>query len=421
VSTVQAAAVAPPRTDSLLAAAFRPLWLLTFLVYGFDALLRALVPVIALDRGGDAVFVGLLGAAFAIPSVIFRPIVGTLIDSWQHRRLHRAGTAGMALLPLLLLIPTTLPMLASRFLYGTAWAVFSVSNHAVLARLAPSHRRAQAAAGYLTAGAIGVTILSPLGIRLYTSFGDLLPILFVVALGAAAVTTAFRLAIPTPDGRSAAAGSAANPGRAPAGRPSLITRLVEPAALPGTTILVLAYSSWSIFTIFPSIYARRVGEPVEALAPFFLVWGLFQVLPQPFAGRLGDHLGRARSLVLGAAVAAVALLIALSPTMIAGPAFVTFTVAGALYATAQSLVMATVSALTMERAPAGRLGSAMATYSLGYQVATGLSSLLWGAVITTAGFDAVFWIALAFQAVSVLLVWAFLGQRGGPGRARPTA
>ena len=215
MTRTQPGAVPPRRTDSLLAAAFRPLWVLTFLVYGFDALLRAVVPVIALDRGGDAVFVGLLGAAFAIPSVIFRPVVGTLVDSWQHRRLHRAGTAGMALLPLLLLIPTTLPMLVARFLYGTAWAVFSVSNHAVLARLAPPHRRAQAAAGYLTAGAIGVTILSPLGIRLYADFGQLVPIVFVVGLGAAALLTALRLTIP----RTSAQGSDPG-GSAPQGSPA---------------------------------------------------------------------------------------------------------------------------------------------------------------------------------------------------------
>ena len=251
----------------------------------------------------------------------------------------------------------------------------------------------------------------------------MLPIVFVVGLGAAALLTALRLTIPRTSAQGSDPGGSAPQGSPPAAavasgqRAGLMARLIEPAALPGTAMLVLAYSGWSIFTVFPSVYALEAGEPVEALAPYFLVWGLFQVLPQPFAGRLGDHLGRAWSLVLGAAVAAASLLIALSPAVLSVPPFLAFTVAGALYATAQSLVMATISALTMERAPKGRLGSAMATYSLGYQVATGLTSLLWGWVITLAGFTSVFVIALALQGATVVLVWAFLGRRRGPGGA----
>jgi len=386
-----------PQAASLLAGPFRPLWFLTFIAYGFDALLRAIVPIIALDRGGDAVLVGLLGAAFAVPSVVFRPIVGSLIDSWQHRLVLRSGTLAMAVLPLLLLLPGSLPLLLARFAYGTAWAAFSVSNHAVLAKLAPPARRAQAAGAYLTAGAIGALILQPLGVRLYADFGVLPPILFVAALALAGLAAALRLEIPSPS-RLAADGE-------PQQRGSLLARFIEPAALPGTLMLVTAYSSWSIFTVFPPVYALHVGEPVEALVGYFIVWGLFQVLPQPIAGRLGDHLGRARSMVLGAGVAIAALLIALIP------GFVPFTAAAALYATSQSLVMATISALTMERAPKGRLGSAMATYSLGYQVATGLSSLLWGAVITALGFEAVFVGALALQGVTLVLVRTLLGRR----------
>lgn len=386
----------PPRPTSLMAGAFRPLWVLTFLAYGFDALLRAIVPIIALDQGGDAVLVGLLGTAFAIPSVIFRPIVGSLIDGWQHRLLLRSGALAIATLPLLLLIPGSIALLISRFLYGTGWAFFSVSNHAVLARLAPPGRRAEAAAGYLTAGAIGALILPGLGVALYTALGIVPPVLFVVALGLLGVMAVLRIHVAT---APTAAGKAV--------REPLLTRFLEPSALAGTLMLVTAYSSWSIFTVFPSVYAQHVQAPVEVLIAYFPIWGLAQVISQPYAGRLGDRLGRARSMVLGSAVASAALLVALIP------GFVTFTIAAVLYAVSQSLVMATISALTMERAPKHRLGSAMATYSVGYQVATGLSSLLWGAMIATLGFTWVFVVALGFQALTIGLIRVLLPPRSG--------
>ena len=402
-----------PRTDSLLARPFRPLWVLTFLAYGFDALLRAIVPIIALDRGGDAVLVGLLGTAFAIPSLVFRPIVGSLVDSWHHRLLLRSGIVAMATLPLLLLIPGSLPMLISRFVYGTGWAFFSVSNHAVLAKLAPPARRAQAAGGYLTAGAIGALILPGIGVALYTSSGLIPPIVFVVALGGAGILASLRIAVPAGGAAGPSAATPAGDPTAAAPRASIFIRFFEPAAIPGTVMLVTAYSSWSIFTVFPSVYAQHVGAPVEVLIAYFPIWGLAQVVSQPYAGRLGDQLGRGRSMVLGAVIAAAALAIALVP------GFVTFTIAAVLYATSQSLVMATISALTMERAPKGRLGSAMATYSLGYQVATGLSSLLWGAMITGVGFESVFIVALVLQGLTIGLVRALLRPAPGlPGSRR---
>lgn len=46
----------------------------------------------------------LMAGTFAIPSVIFRPIVGSLIDGWQHRLLLRSGALAIATLPLLLVL-----------------------------------------------------------------------------------------------------------------------------------------------------------------------------------------------------------------------------------------------------------------------------------------------------------------------------
>jgi MFS family permease len=420
-------------TESLLAGPFRLFWPASFLIYGLDAVLRALVPVIALDRGGDAVLVGLLGTAFAIPSVLFRPIVGSLVDSWQHRLVLRSAALGVATL----LLPGSLALLVGRFLYGSAWAAYSVSNHALLAKLAPPARRAEASGGYLTAGGIGALILPGLGVALYTGTGVELPILFVLTLGLAGVLVVARIAVPATGPQPGGAGRTpgGNAGRTPGGnaggitggasggttarnaggtageaatgarKEPLLTRFFEPSAVPGAILLVTTYSAWSIFTVFPAVYAEHVNEPVEVLIAYFPIFGLAQVLFQPFVGRLGDRLGRARSMISGATIAAVGLLVAMIP------GFATFTAAAVIYAIAQSLVMATVSALTMERAPKHRLGSAMATYSVGFQVATGISSLAWGAMINSVGFGWVFAAALALQVLTIALALRFLMRR----------
>ena len=80
----------------------------------------ALVPLLVLARGGDAVLVGLVATAYSLPSLLFRPIVGSLVDSWQHKLLYRGGAAFGVVIPALLLIPAIPVMMVARFLTGTA-------------------------------------------------------------------------------------------------------------------------------------------------------------------------------------------------------------------------------------------------------------------------------------------------------------
>ena len=77
----------------------------------------------------------------------------------------------------------------------------------------------------------------------------------------------------------------------------------------------------------------------------------------------------------------------------------------------QSLVNPTISALVIERAPRHRLGSAMATYSIGYQFSTGTSSILWGAIITNFGFTWLFVVAAGLQVLTIVLGRRMLGLR----------
>jgi MFS family permease len=173
---------------------------------------------------------------------------------------------------------------------------------------------------------------------------------------------------------------------------------------------VLSFSAWSLFTVFPSVYVQHLGVPVEVLVVYFPIFGLAQAISQPIFGRVADVLGRMRSIVLGAAMCLVGLLIAAVPDAVL-PGMLTFSVAAFFYALGQSFVNPTVSALVMERAPRHRLGSAMATYSIGYQFATGTSSILWGAIITTIGFSWLFIVAAGFQVLTILLGRRLLAPR----------
>jgi MFS family permease len=376
--------------------------LVTFLGFGMESLIRAVVPLMVLARGGDAVAVGLVATAYSLPALLFRPFVGQLVDGWHHQRLYRAGILASSTVPFLLLVPGVPTLMAVRFLTGTGWAFFAVSNHSLMAKLAPSQRRAEAAAWIITMSALAALFLPSLGVALYSAIGQTAPVLFGISLGLAATLVTFRIEVPSPGPRAAAIADEDSPG--------LVERFIEPSALAPTALLVLSFSAWSLFTVFPQVYVKHLGLPVEVLVIYFAVFGLAQVVSQPFFGRFADELGRARSIVIGAGLSLAGLVVAAIPEGIVDP-LSTFTIASCFYALGQALLNPTISALVMERAPRHRLGSAMATYSIAYQFATGTSSILWGAIITTLNFSMVFVVAAALQVVTIALTRPLLEPR----------
>jgi MFS family permease len=371
-----------------------------------ESILRAVVPLIVLDHGGDAVAVGLVAAVYSLPSVLFRPVIGDLVDTWDHRRLLRLGTAASAIIPALLLLPGLGVLFVVRFVHGAGWSVYSVAVHALMAKLAPVQRRGEAS-GYLQAMSAVAALLGPgLGVALYAIFPQVVPILVAMALGLVALAAAFRQTIP--------ARSTEVPIPDPQDR--RFRRLVEPSVLPATAMLASFMAANSLFVVFAPVYAIAVGAPLEVLALYYPMYGLVSLLGQLVAGRAADRLGRAAAIRLGCIAAIAGLAIAAT-----GGGMVSLAFGSIGYGIGLSLVTSAISALTIDRAPQDRIGSAMATYSLGYGLAGAVSGAMWGAIISAFGFPWPFAVAIGLQLLAISLTFRFAGthpviplDRGSP-------
>jgi MFS family permease len=390
------------RAAPLLSGTFRTVLLLAFLGFGVEQIIRAVLPLMILARGGDAVLVGLLAGAFALPSVVFRPLVGRLADQVPQPTLLRIGSLVAAGLPLLMTLPGVAIALVARFVQGTAWAVYSVANQALMARVAPRRRRGEASGLYMTMPALATLGLPAFAVALYGLSGETGPLVAASMLGFGAVLVASRLPQPS------AATFRAQPDQADMGRG--LARFLEPSALPGTVMVVAFGSTTTLFSIFAPVYAAEHGVGLGALVLYYPLYGLAQALTLPVGGRIADRIGRRRSIALGTGMATAALGLAV------GGGVGGFVLAAMLYAVASSLVNPAISAMTIERAPEGRLGSAIATYSIGYQVANGLSAVLWGSMISLAGYPWPFIVAAGFQ----LATLALSRRRSTVPQPRPT-
>ena len=383
---------------SVLNRQFMVVLLLAVLGFGWEQLLRSLIPLVVIDRGGGPALVGLVTAVYSLPALLFRPTIGRLVDSWHHSRLLQLGALVAAVTPAgLLALPGILLLVPLRFLQGAGWACYSVSAQAFMAKIAPADRRGTASGYYQAMIAVALLVAPGLGTWLYVTRGLGAPVVLSAGLGLIALVVAARVRIPVQ--ARAGDGDASPPARWSGLNPF---RSLERAALPSTLMLASFMSAQSLFTVFAPVYVLSIGAPVESLVLYYPIYGGVLAVSQLAAGPLSDRVGRALAIRLGCVMAIFGLAVAGL-----GNGMAALTVGAGAFAVGVSLVSSATSALTIDRAPVGKLGAAMATYSLGYQLASGMGSLVWGALIAASGFLMGFGTAIALQALTLALTFRF--------------
>jgi predicted MFS family arabinose efflux permease len=402
----EALTVAPGAGGSLYSAGFVALLVVTLLGFSMNMLLQPVLPVLVLARGGDATLVGLIVAAFSFPSVLLRPVFGRLVDEWNHRRVYLLGTVGLALCSVAYLIPSLAVVFAIRLVHGTAWGAFNTGGHAALARLAPLARRGEASGVYNLMPGLAQFVGPSLGLALVALSG--FDAAFLAAAGLALLATLVMVfgplrlpSTPTHPPRLSVAG----------GR---LDRFFEPGAVLPMVIEFLFTSSLTLFLVYPPVFAARAGIPLSDLAFYYPIYGGVLVVSRFLLRRTMDRLARPTIIIGGALIAIVALAVAAAVPTLTG-----LTIAGALYGFAAAFTSPTIMALAIDRSDPKRVGSAMATYSLGFQMALGVGAAIWGVTIDALGYPAPYLFAAASQVVVIGLLVRGLGRpRLGAG-ARP--
>ncbi len=121
---------------------------MTLLGFGSFAVIQTTLPLYAVHLGASATGVGVLVAAFSIPSVALRPMIGGLVDGWSRRGVHLAGTAILGLAGFLYLVPNLVILLAVRAVHGAGWAAYNTAGGTAVAALAPAKRLGEASGIY---------------------------------------------------------------------------------------------------------------------------------------------------------------------------------------------------------------------------------------------------------------------------------
>lgn len=359
---------------SLLTTPYPRILALTLAGFMAEYVLRPVIPLVIIDRGGNATTVGLIIGVFALPSIGLRPIVGWLVDRWRQRRVLGFGTLLASVSPAGLLFSGIFSVAVTRFVQGTAWALFTVSTRTLMARSAPEASRAEASAYFAAMPALALLVAPGVGVALYVAGGPIGPVLLATVLAITTVLMVVKLPLPrSPEPPS--------PTTAPPSR--TLRRLVEPSVFPAMAMTGALMAADTLFSIFPPVFVATVGASVGALAMYYPAYGLSSAGSLFAVGRISDRLGRGKAIRMGGSIAVVGLMIAM-----VGRGLLLFGVGAVVYASGAAVASAALAALSIDQAPVHRLGAAMATYSIGYQLAIGASGVVWGPLISAAGFDA---------------------------------
>jgi predicted MFS family arabinose efflux permease len=373
-----------------------------FLGFLHNRLLQPVLPLFILDLGGDATLVGIVVAAFSVPSIVLRPLIGRLVDEWNHHKVFLLGSAGLAISSFAYIVPSLLAIISIRILHGTSWAAFNTAGYAALARLAPPARRGEASGVYDLMPGLAQFVGPALGLAVLGigGFDGAFVVAGLAGFAGAAIVASGGLRVP-----SRQAGRAGRTGRA-------VDRLLEPGAILPMVLELLFTSSFALYVVYPPVFAAGAGIPISDLTIYYPIYGGTLVGARFLLRGLMDRLDRRRIVVIGATIALLSLVVAAVV-----PTFAGLTIAGVLFATAASFTSPTLMAVTIDRAQPERIGAAMATYSIGFQMATGVGAAVSGLVIDRIGYPAPYWLGVATQ-LAVLAVVAMAWRPGSTDGAR---
>jgi predicted MFS family arabinose efflux permease len=158
-------------------------------------------------------------------------------------------------------------------------------------------------------------------------------------------------------------------------------------------------AAYTLFVVYPPVWADWHGVPVLDLAAYYPIIGAVLVVSRLVVGRRIDRIPRGLAIAIGVIGGTSALLLAAAAESVAF-----LTLAGCLHAASSSAISPSTVAVAIERSAPGRQGATMATYSMGFPIGNGLGALAWGLVIGAFGFPAPFLLAAVVTASILILV-----------------
>lgn len=360
-----------------------------FLVFMNHIMLLSTFPFYIEKLGGSEAEAGLAAALFSLVAVLFRPVVGWLLDGGRRRSILIIGLCGMTLMPLGYMAVSSLYLaFVCRMAHGASLALSNTSTATIASDVTPKARFSEGMGMFGMATALATSCAPALGLYLMNSFG--FSVLFVCAACSAAAAFLLQLLVRSPA-----------PERCE--KPLNVSALFAKSALPASVIALVFMLTFGALENFLAKFAADNGLPSGGL--YFAVMAVMLLLVRFFLGSLADRRGEGVFVyTCNAAMFAAFLLLAFAPTPFA------FVLSAVLAGYGFGGLEPALQSMAVHTAPPEARGSANSTFLCAYDIGIGLGGGAAGLLITALGYGPMFAVLSLANAASVLL-YVLWGRR----------
>ena len=337
------------------------------------------LPLFIQEMGGNDAQVGLSMGAFMLSSVIFRPIVGGLLDRFGRRPFIVFGLLlFIAAMYMYNWLAGIVALLALRTLHGLSWALTSTATQTAVTDMIPPARRGEGL-GWL---GMSMTLAMAVGPTLGLWFTDNLSYhaLFLTGVVLSSITLLLTFGAEMPFRPQANAGR---------------IEVVEKSVVPLSIAVFFLFAAYGGITTFVPLFAASLQVNSGS---FFLVYATTLAVTRPLAGRLSDRYSET-AVVIPALMVTIAALIALSLSSglwgLLGSA--------ALYGIGFGSAHPVLHAATIRLARAERIGAANATFTTAVDLGIGLGAIILGWVVQYTSYRGLFMVSAASVAICLLV------------------
>ena len=386
------------------------------------------LPLFILNLGYQKTEAGLMTSIYAITALIFRPLMGNLIDRKSRRSVLLFGNIIFVItissFGLYNFFPSALHSIWVLYLIqvinGIGFSANSVALSTISTDVIPNSRMTEGI-GYfgLTSS---VTLAFAPSLALFTidmtgySSGFLITAgiaFFALLLGLMVNYEKVKLKEPQ---KVVTENKKAKAAEISLDKPGFWDKIIERNAfIPALIMMLTMFGGSSINTFLPT-YARENGIPATGLV--FAVQAVGSIISRMFIGRLSERWGQARVLLLGFIFDLAGMLLIFSSSLIIGSnsdnsisgAVAVMLTAGFLTGVSKAFILTVLNTEAIIRTPMRRRGAANATFYMFMDVGVGLGSVIWGRIADIFGTSWIYAGAAVFS-VSGLIASTRLRRR----------
>ena len=347
---------------------FAVLWLGGFAFFLSFLLLLSALPLFARRMGASDGAIGVIMAAFAITSLVLRPVTGWGADRYGRRPFMLAGAVVFTLASIAYgWAAGALSLVLVRLVHGAGMGLYPTAASAMVVDVTPIERRGAALGLYGVRGSLALAVGPISGIALVNRAG--FTALFWTAGAVAALSVVTTLLIPETLARPRVNSLHTGEHAQPRGAVALTDHALHDVHLrrPGRV---------------PAAARRHPGREPRL---FFVAFAVMIALTRGPAGRLSDRVGRAPVAATGLLLAAAALLALTFSETARG-----LTAAGAVYGVAYGATQPALMAWCVDDVSEHDRGRAMATFYSALEIGIAIGAMSSGLAVVRWGFTTTF-------------------------------